>query len=67
MDDSAVPVGDKNEIRRSLGYVEIPEFANLRTSPQRLCPLSGSPKQSLPSKTEKLESGECWSHGTEGA
>ena len=44
MDNPAAPVGDKNEIRRCLGYVKIPEFANLRTPCYWLVPLVLGPE-----------------------
>src|SRR5580658_8599975 len=39
VDDAPAPVSDKNEIRRGLGYVKIPEFANLTTSRPSFVPL----------------------------
>lgn len=44
MEKPATPVGDKNEIRRCLGYVKIPEFANLRPPCDWLVPLVWGPE-----------------------
>ncbi len=39
VDDTAAAVGNKDEIQRGLGYVKIPEFANLGTSRPSFVPL----------------------------
>jgi hypothetical protein len=67
VDDAAGPIGNKNKIGRRLGYIKIPELANLRTSRPSFCPLAESPKQRLPKRDRKPRIGEWSSYGTEGA